>query len=66
MYTYAPQLNWKRTGTMERPLFHLGDMTFYPAGSRSTQIRFEEKAHAVVMTVTDGGDVLTASRAAMA
>jgi hypothetical protein len=63
MYTYSPQLNWKRTGTMERPLFHLGDMTFYPAGSRSTQIRFEEKAHAVVMTVTDGGDVLTASRA---
>ena len=63
MYTYAPQLNWKRTGTMERALFHLGGMTFYPAGARSTQIRFEEKAHAVVMTVMDGGEVLTASRA---
>jgi len=63
MYTYAPQLNWKRTGTMERALFHLGGMTFYPAGARSTQIRFEEKAHGVVMTVMDGGEVLTASRA---
>ncbi len=62
MYTYAPQLSWKRTGTMERPLFHLGGMTFYPAGSRSTHIRFEEKAHAVVMTVMDGGDALSALR----
>jgi hypothetical protein len=62
MYTYPPQLSWKRTGTMERPLFHVGGMKFYPAGAPSIQIRFEEKAHAAVMTVMDGGEVLSASR----
>ncbi len=63
MYTYPPQLNWKRTGTMERPLFHRGEMTFYPAGAPSIQIRFAEKAHTVVMSVMDAGEVLSAARA---
>ena len=62
MYTYSPQLNWKRTGTMARPLFHLGGRAFYPAGAPSIRIRFEQQAHAAVMTVKDGGQVLTASR----
>lgn len=66
MYTYSPQLNWKRTGTMARPLFHLGGMTFYPAGAPSIRIRFERQAHATVMTMTDGGEVLSASRSSSA
>jgi hypothetical protein len=39
MYTHPPQLNWTRKGTMTRPLFHLGDRTFYPAGAPSVRIR---------------------------
>jgi hypothetical protein len=62
MYAYPPQLSWKRAGTMERPLFHQGAMTFYPAGAPSIQIRFEQRAQEVVMTVVDGGNVLEASR----
>lgn len=62
MYTYLPQLNWRHNRTMARPLFHLGDMTFYPAGAPSIQIRFEQAAQSMTMTVRDGGDLLTASR----
>jgi hypothetical protein len=65
MYTYPPQVNWKHNRTMARPLFHLGDITFYPAGAPSIQIRFEQRAQEVVMTVKDGGDVLAASRSSM-
>ena len=61
MYTYAPQLNWKRQGTMERPLFHVGKRVFYPAGSPSIQIRFEKHADAI-MTISDGEIVLSGSR----
>jgi hypothetical protein len=32
MFTYPPELNWTFKGTMGRPLFHLGERTFYPAG----------------------------------
>jgi len=62
MYTYPPQLNWTRKGTMTRPLFHLGDRTFYPAGAPAVRIRFTEDAGATQMTVTDGELVLTAGR----
>jgi hypothetical protein len=62
MYTHPPQLNWTRKGTMARPLFHLGDHEFYPAGAPSVLIRFTEHAGATLMTVTDGGPVLTARR----
>lgn len=62
MYTHPPQLNWTRKGTMTRPLFHLGDHTFYPAGGPSVRIRFAEEPGAMVMTVTDGDLVLTARR----
>lgn len=61
MYTYPPQLNWKHNRAMARPLFHMGGMTFYPAGAPSIQIRFERVAQSMTMTVKDGGDVLTAS-----
>jgi hypothetical protein len=62
MYSHPPQLNWTRKGTMTRPLFHLGDRTFYPAGAQAVRIRFREEATAVVMTVSDPDVVLTATR----
>ena len=62
MYTYPPQLNWTRQGTMGRPLFHVGNKVFYPAGAPSVEIRFEPHTQAEIMTVRDGGMVLTASR----
>jgi hypothetical protein len=62
MYTYPPQLNWTRKGTMTRPLFHLGDRTFFPAGAPAVRIRFTEDADAVLMTVTDAELVLTARK----
>lgn len=62
MYTHPPQLNWTRKGTMTRPLFHLGDRTFYPAGASSVRIRFTEDAGTMLMTVTDAELVLTARR----
>jgi hypothetical protein len=62
MYTHPPQLNWTRKGTMTRPLFHLGERTFYPAGAPSVRIRFTDDAGTVLMTVTDAELVLTARR----
>ncbi|HKV27506.1 MAG TPA: hypothetical protein VJN90_04445 [Candidatus Acidoferrales bacterium] len=64
MYTHAPQLNWTRKGTMGRPLFHLGDHTFCPAGAPSARIRFTENAAGVLMTITDADFLLTARRKA--
>jgi hypothetical protein len=62
MYTHPPQLNWTRTGTMTRPLFHIGDHTFYPAGAPSVRIRFTQDAGFVLMTVSDAERVVTARR----
>lgn len=62
MYTHAPQLNWARKGAMPRPLFHLGDLTFYPAGAPAVRIHFRTDADGVVMTVTDAELILTARR----
>jgi hypothetical protein len=62
MYTYPPQLNWTRKGTMGRPLFHLGERTFYPAGAPAVRIRFEEQSGRMVMTLNDGDATLDASR----
>lgn len=64
MYTHAPQLNWTRKGTMSRPLFHLGDHTFYPAGARAVRIRFTQESAGVLMTVSDGDSVIKARRQA--
>jgi hypothetical protein len=47
---------------MTRPLFHLGDRVFCPAGAPSVRIRFTEDAGTVLMTVTDVALVLTARR----
>jgi len=62
MYTYPPQLNWTRKGTMTRPLFHVGDRTFYPAGAPSVRIRFAAEDAGVLMSVTDAELVMTARR----
>ena len=62
MYTHSPQLNWTRKGTMGRPLFHLGDHTFFPGGVPSARIRFTQESGGVFMTVTDADFVLTARR----
>jgi hypothetical protein len=60
MYTYAPQLNWTRKGSMARPLFHTGNSVFYPAGAPSVRIQFEKQNGIMVMTVRDGETVLDA------
>jgi hypothetical protein len=60
MYTYLPQLNWTRRGTMTRPLFHLGELAFYPAGAPAVRIRFSNDANGVRMAVNDGDLVLSA------
>jgi hypothetical protein len=58
---YSP-LTWTRKGTMGRPLLHLGDHVFYPAGALSVRIRFTEDKDGVVMTVNDPQSVMTARR----
>jgi len=62
MYTWGPQLNWTRRGTMTRPLFHLGDLTFYPGGAPSVRIRFTTEKDALAMAVTDGDVQFSAKR----
>jgi hypothetical protein len=62
MYTHPPQLNWTRKGTMTRPLFHLGNLAFYPAGAPTARVTFTEVADGVVMTVSDGELALSARR----
>jgi hypothetical protein len=64
MYTYSPQLNWTRKGMMPRPLFHLGDHTFCPAGAPAARIRFTQEATGMAMTITDAEFALTARRQA--
>jgi hypothetical protein len=60
--TMYSSLTWARKGTMGRPLVHLGDRAFYPAGAPSVRIRFAEDKGSVVMTVSDPELVLTAKR----
>jgi hypothetical protein len=62
MYSYAPQLNWTRKGTMPRPLFHLGGHEFWPAGAASVRIRFVEESGAMTMSAHDPDVVLTARK----
>jgi hypothetical protein len=55
-------LTWTRKGMMGRPLVHLGDRSFYPAGAPSVRIRFAEEGASVVMTIYDPEVVLVALR----
>jgi hypothetical protein len=52
------QLLFTRPGTMGRPLYHLGERVFYPAGASAVRIWFA----AGVLTVHDPGLVLSARR----
>jgi hypothetical protein len=56
------QLTWTRKGTMGRPLYHLGDRVFYPAGASDVRIRFADDKGVMVMTVNDPDPVLTVRR----
>jgi hypothetical protein len=47
---------------MGRPLLHLGDRAFYPAGAPSVRIRFTADKAGMVMTVYDPQLVMTARR----
>jgi len=62
MYTHPPQLNWTRKGTMTRPLFHLGNRRFYPAGAPLVGIHFTEAADGLLMNISDGEMALSALR----
>src|SRR5215510_1676919 len=56
----SDQLTWTRKGTMGRPLYHVGERAFYPAGAPAVRIRFAEESGIMVMTVHDPDVVLTA------
>jgi hypothetical protein len=67
------QVTWTRAGMTGRPLFYLGDRTFYPLGAPDVRIRFAEtpstnasatnaESPTVTMTVIDSVAVLTAMR----
>jgi hypothetical protein len=58
---YSP-LTWTRRGTMGRPLVHVGDRAFYPAGAPSVRIQFAVEGTSVTMTVRDPEAVLVAQR----
>jgi hypothetical protein len=60
------QLTWTRKGTMGRPLYHLGDLEFYPAGAQAVRVKFTttKEGSATVMTVSDGDFSLTVKRTA--
>src|SRR5216684_8974565 len=62
MFASPPQLTWTRKGAVGRPLFHLGEHVFYPAGASEVRIRFVEENGEVVMTVTDADLVVTARK----
>lgn len=57
------QLTWTRKGTMGRPLYHLGNRVFWPAGAPAVRIRFAEEANGMMaMTVHDPDQILAAQR----
>ena len=44
----------RRSGGVDRNLFHLGDLTFHPAGADGVRIRFAAGAPAPSLTIDDG------------
>lgn len=61
MSMYSP-LTWTRTGMLGRPLVHVGERSFYPAGVPSVRINFAEQDASMVMTVHDPEPVLVAKK----
>jgi hypothetical protein len=60
---YSP-LTWTRKGSMGRPLVHVGDSVFYPAGAQSVRIKFAQVSGAMQMTVNDPDVVMTVPKSA--
>jgi hypothetical protein len=56
------QLTWTRKGTVGRPLYHLGNRVFYPAGAAEARIRFVDEKDTIMMSVNNPDLVLTAKR----
>ncbi len=55
-------LSWARRGMMGRPLHHVGDHVFHPAGAPTAHIRFKAEDAVMVMTIEDPDVVLVARR----
>ncbi|HLK04005.1 MAG TPA: hypothetical protein VKT53_06150 [Candidatus Acidoferrum sp.] len=51
-----------RKGTMTRPLFHLGNLKFFPAGSPLTRIEFQISAQSTTMQVLAPAPLLSAQK----
>jgi hypothetical protein len=58
---YSP-LTWTRKGSMGRPLVHVGDSVFYPAGAPSVRIKFAQVSGTTQMTVIDPDVVMTVQK----
>ena len=59
------ELGVARAGRDRRPLFHLGEHTFHPAGAPAVRIRFEaEGPRVTALTIVDGGVRVRALRVA--
>jgi hypothetical protein len=52
----------RRTGGADRTLFHLGNLTFHPAGADSVRIRFAVGTPAPSLAIEDGPVRMTAHR----
>ena len=55
-------VTWTRAGSMGRPLFHLGNRVFYPAGASAVRIAFTADSANTRMTVHDPDVILTILR----
>jgi hypothetical protein len=55
-------LQIRRAGGTDRSLFHLGDLTFHPAGAEAVRIRFSTGTPAPSLTIDDGPVQMTARR----
>jgi len=55
-------LQIRRAGGTDRTLFHLGDLTFHPAGAEGVRIRFSTGTPAPSLTIDDGPVQMTARR----
>ena len=57
------ELGVLRTGRDRRPLFHLGEHAFHPAGAPAVRLRFEmDGPRVTALTVVDGGVQVRALR----
>lgn len=56
------QIVWTRKGAMGRPLYHLGNRVFFPAGAAEVRIQFAEQHGSTIMTVIDGDFTMSAPK----